>query len=448
MNKTQIINLCKSEITKTTGCTDPGVICYAVAIARKNLGKTPEKIDLILSLNIFKNAVNAGIAGTGESGIELAAAIGALSDNVEDKLSILESVTDSMIEKAKEIVKKNSITVKSLFPEIKKGGISPKDLLYIEVNAKAADDVVKVVIDSDYTNISLIEKNGKIIHENNHDFTLQTKASIKGIPFSSLIETILSIDTNEFRFLLDSAKVNFESAQKGLKDNKTSFGKSIYSASKFNSPDDNHDNEQLPCCTAKSVEIYTASAAEARMIGLNIPIIALTGSGNQGITALVGVYSASLNIKPSEDILLQSLAISTICTILFKSYLGRLTTICGSAIAAAAGVAAGVVHLLKGNTQDIVNAIHSVVGTFAGMICDGAKVSCAYKLSAAASSAVEYAYLAMNGVYIPKGNGIIGYTIEQTLENLAMLNNIGMVETDRTIVKIMEKMLKDKTEKA
>jgi L-cysteine desulfidase len=441
MEKNLIIDFCKIELTRTTGCTDPGVICYAVAIAKENLGEIPEKIDLTLSLNIFKNAVNVGIPGTGESGIELAAALGAVSENSSAKLSILESVNPKMIEEAKKIVNKKIITVKSLFPENSKEGLTAKELLYIEVNAAKGSDIVKVVIHSDYTNVALIEKNSKLIYKNNENILSKSKMNIKSEKFSDLVNTILSINPEDFEFLLDAAKVNFEAAEKGLSDRNTIFGKSISNISNCGIPT---DKRPIACCTAKSVEAYTAAAGEARMIGLKVPVIALTGSGNQGITALVGVYSASLKINPPKELLIQALAISTISTILFKSYLGRLTTICGCAVAASVGVAAGVVHLLGGKIEDMVNAIHSVIGTFAGMICDGAKVSCAYKLSAAASSAVEYAYFAMNGAFVPKGDGIIGYTIEQTLENLATLNNIGMVETDRTIVKIMEKTLKDK----
>ncbi|MCR4422274.1 MAG: serine dehydratase subunit alpha family protein [Spirochaetales bacterium] len=441
MEKDIILELIKNELTRTTGCTDPGVICYAVAVAKENLGEVPDKIDLKLSLNIFKNAVNVGIPGTGESGIELAAALGAVSENSNAKLSILESVTPKMIEEAKSLVNKRIISVKSLFPENIKEGLTPKELLYIEVNVFKGSDSVKVVIHSDYTNVALIEKNKKIIFENEENISSKSRMNIKSEKFSDLVNTILSMESKDFEFLLDAAKVNFEAAEKGLSDRNTIFGKSIFGISHCAIA-----NELRPvaCCTAKSVETYTAAAGEARMIGLKVPVIALTGSGNQGITALVGVYSASLKINPSKDVLLQALAISAISTILFKSYLGRLTTICGCAVAASVGVSAGVVHLLGGKIEDMVNAMHSVIGTFAGMICDGAKVSCAYKLSAAASSAVEYAYFAMNGAFVPKGDGIVGYTIEQTLENLATLNNIGMVETDRIIVKIMEKTLKEK----
>lgn len=437
MKKEDIIELCKNELTKTVGCTDPGVICYATSLARKYLGEIPEKIDILLSLNIFKNAVNVGIPGTGEAGIELAAALGAISENSDAKLSILETINTDMIKQAKEIVKKKIINVKSKINENNKSELTPKDILYIEINAIKGNDTVKVVIHSDYTNVALIEKNGKIILKNDEDINFKSKLNLKGQKFKDLVELILKIEPENFDFLLEAAKINFEAAQKGLSDRNTIFGKSIFGI--------NHcaiSNELRPvaCCTAKSVETFTAAAGEARMIGLKVPVMALTGSGNHGITALAGVYSAAIKMNSDEKSILYALAISTISTILVKSHLGRLGAICGCAIAASVGVAAGVVYLLGGNIDDMVNAMHSVIGTFAGMICDGAKVSCAYKLSAAASSAVEYAYFAINGAYIPKGDGIVGYSLEQTLENLAMLNNIGMVEADKVIVKIIENM--------
>lgn len=441
MKKEEIIELCRNELTKTVGCTDPGVICYAVALARKHLQGIPDKIELTLSLNIFKNAVNVGIPGTGEAGIELAAALGAISENSDAKLSILETIDSDMIKQAKEIVNKKIISVKSKLNENNKSELTPKDILYIEINAIKGNDTVKVIIHSDYTNVALIEKNGKTILKNEEDINFKSKFNLKGQKFKDLVESILKIEAENFNFLLEAAKINFEAAQKGLSDRNTIFGKSI---SGINHCAISNELRPVACCTAKSVETFTAAAGEARMIGLKVPVMALTGSGNHGITALAGVYSAAIKMNSDEKSILYALAISTISTILVKSHLGRLGAICGCAIAASVGVSAGVVYLLGGSIDDMVNAMHSVIGTFAGMICDGAKVSCAYKLSAAASSAVEYAYFSMNGAYVPKGDGIVGYSLEQTLENLAMLNNIGMVEADKVIVKIIENMLKEK----
>ncbi|HNV43387.1 MAG TPA: L-serine ammonia-lyase, iron-sulfur-dependent, subunit alpha [Exilispira sp.] len=481
MTKENLIKLIKHELTRTTGCTDPGVICYAVALGKKYLDKIPDKIELNMSLNIFKNALNVGIPGTGEIGIELAAALGVFSNNSDAKLSILEGVSQEQIQAAKKYRSEGKITVKCIIPDDQKAIISPQDLLYVEANLFSDKDRVKVVIHSDYTNVALIEKNNTIIFkqdslaENKHpslcesenkkmenknvqyknnsskdtgyfslniddDFDESSinnlRNSLKKDRFEDIIKSILEIEETSFKFLFDAAKTNFEAAISGLDSKNTRFGKSLSDIG-FCSKSD--ELRPTACCAARSVETYTAAAGEARMLGLPVPIMALTGSGNQGITALVGVYSANRRIDASENVLLQALAISAITTILVKSYLGRLTTICGCAVAASTGVAAGVVHLLGGRTKEMVDAINSVIGTFAGLICDGAKLSCAYKLSATASAATEYAYLAVNGTSIPAGDGIVGYTIDETFTNLAYLNNPGMVETDKKIVDILLK---------
>jgi L-cysteine desulfidase len=188
----------------------------------------------------------------------------------------------------------------------------------------------------------------------------------------------------------------------------------------------------------------TAAAGEARMMGLIVPIIAIAGSGNHGITNFLGVSAVAEELGATELKTARALAISSTITIYIKGYVKRMTAFCGCAVAAATGVAAATVYLLDGCYGQMVQTMQSVIGTLGGMFCDGAKESCAYKLSTATAMAIQFAYLAMKGCGIPNGIGIVGNTIEDSFYNLGQLNNPGMVETDRIIAQLIERTLKSK----
>jgi L-cysteine desulfidase len=182
----------------------------------------------------------------------------------------------------------------------------------------------------------------------------------------------------------------------------------------------------------------TGAAAEARMLGVQVPIMAITGSGNHGITNFLGMAAVAMELGASRSQTIKALALTSMITIYIKGFTSALTSFCGCAIAPATGIAAGTVYLLGGSVEQMVHAMQSVVGTFAGMLCDGAKESCAYKVSTVTSSAVEYAYLAMEGTYIPEVNGIVGRTIEETFANLGKLNNPGMLKTNEVVVEFVK----------
>jgi L-cysteine desulfidase len=165
-----------------------------------------------------------------------------------------------------------------------------------------------------------------------------------------------------------------------------------------------------------------------------VPVMAIAGSGNHGIANFLGILGVSETLDSSPEKTARALAISSTVTVVIKAYSSRLSAFCGCAVAAAAGVAAGTVYLLGGSYTDSVNAMQSVIGTLAGMVCDGAKESCAFKLSSSVALAVQFSYLALEGACIPAGMGLLGSTIEKTFENLGRLNDPGMVTVDRLML--------------
>jgi L-cysteine desulfidase len=184
------------------------------------------------------------------------------------------------------------------------------------------------------------------------------------------------------------------------------------------------------------------------MAGLPVPIMAIVGSGNHGIANFLGILAVAEVLESPREKLAKALAISSTVTVYIKSILKRMTAFCGCSVAAATGVAAGTVYLLGGSRDDAIHAMQSVIGTLAGMLCDGAKESCAYKLSASTATAIQFAYLAMQGAYVPAGMGVVGNTIEGTIENLGRLNNPGMVETDRLVLELIEQVQTDRARRA
>ena len=183
----------------------------------------------------------------------------------------------------------------------------------------------------------------------------------------------------------------------------------------------------------------TAAASEARMLGLVVPVMAIAGSGNHGITSFLGTFVVADSLGASEEHMVRALAISSALTVYAKEHIKRMTAFCGCSIAAATGVSAATVYLLGGTFEQSVLAINSLVGTLGGMFCDGAKESCAYKLNTAVMMAVQFAYLAADGCGLPAGIGIVGRTIEDTFYNLGQLNNPGMLETNRIILELIER---------
>jgi len=222
------------------------------------------------------------------------------------------------------------------------------------------------------------------------------------------------MDTGGLSFLIDAANLNKEATVKGLSAPALRLGGYLnrrISAAGYK------------CAPWERAQLYTAAVCEARMQGLNVTIMAVSGSGNHGITSSIGILAAAEELGSDNEALVRALAISTMITVYIKGCVKRMTAFCGCAVAAATGVAAGTVYLLNGTFEQSEQAMRSVIGSIGGMFCDGAKLSCAYKLSTSACMAVQFAYMAMEGCSIPASVGIVGNTIEKTFMNLGMLNN-------------------------
>jgi L-cysteine desulfidase len=303
------------------------------------------------------------------------------------------------------------------------------DPLYIKAQVTSGRRHAHAIIYGDYTHVVEVAVDGNLIYSDASKESALDQVTLKDYSLEELFVVISEMSAEDLSFLLEAAAVNRQAAMAGLATPAASRLSPALSALKSDLP--------APAAAAYHAQCLTAAACEARMSGLPVPVMAIAGSGNHGIANFLGILGVSETLHSSPEKTARALAISSTVTVVIKAHSSRLSAFCGCAVAAAAGVAAGTMYLLGGSFADSVNAMQSVIGTLAGMVCDGAKESCAFKLSSSVALAVQFSYLALDGAFVPAGMGILGGTIEKTFENLGQLNNPGMVTADRLMLRMI-----------
>ncbi len=421
MDRPRLLALLKSELERSTGCTDPGAVALAVSRARRELGAKPDAIEVIVSPNVFKNGVGVGIPGTGKRGLVIAAALGASIDRHEAGLAIFEHVTPEVLARAEAEVAAGRVRVR--YAE------SP-DPLYIRAELHGGEHSAHAIIAGDYSDIVEVGRDGKVVLSRPRAEEQAKADTLLERSLESLFGLLADASVDELEFFGEVADINEAAARVGLGDERLRLGRSLARTS---------SELPQPFAAIRAAQVWTAAASEARMAGLPVTVMAIAGSGNHGITFSLGIAAVAKELGSSRERLLRALAIGALVTVVIKCHVHRMTAFCGCSIAASTGVAAGVVHLLGGDFAASEGAMQSVVGTLSGMLCDGAKESCAYKLSTSASFAIQSAYAAIEGVSIPRGMGVVGRSIEESFANLGVLNESGMATTDRVVLGIIEK---------
>lgn len=418
VDKQKILCLLKREIVPALGCTDPIAVAYAVSKASEVLEKKPEFIELYLSINIIKNSLGVGIPGTDMIGVEIAAALGAIAGDSNKGLEVLKGATAEQVSLAKEMV--NNKNIKTCLKEI-------EDKLYIEAICRADNEYSKVIVRGGHSNIVHIEKNDNILYEAeccNNSANEEITLTIKDI-----YDFALSIDFKDIEFLLESAEMNKNVSQEGLKgDYGLKVGKMLKESGAFALMSNDLANE---------IVAATAAASDARMSGCPLPIMTTAGSGNQGITTTLPSVVLSESLGKSKEELARALVISNLVTIHLKSYLGRLSPLCGAGIAASTGSCCAMTYLLGGELKNIEYAVKNMIANVSGMICDGAKTTCALKIATAVNAAIQCSLLALKGMHPSNTDGIIHEDVEITIQNLGKLGMEGMNKTDESILQMM-----------
>ena len=420
------------EVAPALGCTEPTAIALGAAAAASLIHSKndPYTIELWLDPNIFKNGLAVAIPGTGgKSGLDLAAAIGALAGDAALGMEVLMPITDEDVLRAAQFVEKGKVKIHLMENH---RGLFVKTV--IQNNNEEAVSQIEVLHD----NITILIQNGQTITD--HPFYRKEGARKKGnatdlekalkeISMNEILEIMASLDNADLDFIEKGIEMNMALAQYGLTH---ACGLQVGSTLKR--------LEKKGLVTRDMIHdarVLTASAGDARMSGARFPAMSSAGSGNHGLTAILPVKAVADHLGTSRNDLCRAVGLSHIVTACIKAHTGRLAAICACSVAAGAGAAAAIAWLFKGTTEEIGAAVENIIEDLAGVICDGAKNSCALKLDTAAGTAVQAALFAVNGLNVKMTDGIVGESPEKTIRNIGILSSEGMVETDRVILKIM-----------
>lgn len=410
----------KKEVVPSEGCTEPIAIAYAASIAAEHLKGEIKEVNIYLSKNVIKNALGVGIPGTGGVGIEIAAALGISIQKSYKKLTILSNFTEDELKKAKEIVDKNIINIKQK---------NTHKALYIEVELLSETSKSKVIIEDTHTNVTLIECDDEIIMDNNSEVSEDLEEDYKLFKIADIYNFAKEADFDDIKFILESAKMNKKVSEEGLKgDYGLQVGSKIIQKGNFNLFSNDASNKIIA---------VSAAASDARMDGCAMPIMTTAGSGNQGIACSIPVAQTARLLDKSEEELARALVLSNLVTIRIKKHMGRLSPLCGAGIAGATGASCGITYLLGGDLENINYCINNMISDLSGMICDGAKETCALKIATGTNAAIQCANLAINGISATANDGIVAKDVEETIESIETLIQNGFKNVDDTILNIM-----------
>lgn len=436
MMKFTVKDILEMEVTLALGCTEPVAIALGAAAAATLLpAKEFDSIEIWIDPNIYKNGLAVIIPGTdGMIGLDTAAALGAYGGNPERGLEVLESLNDETIARAKTLLAKNRVKV-NLRDEVG---------LHVRTRLVAGENVAESLIVDLHNNIVSLRLNGEEVD----DSPLLARAKKKGgkhtlaeleawlreLTLEQILDLTADLDDSDLDFLEVGVNHNLALAEYGLKHGSgLGIGKAIDRLIK---------QKLMVKDMSSSARRLTSAAADARMGGAKLPAMSSAGSGNHGLTAILPIWAMKDFIDHDRETVLRAIGLSHIITAYVKAHTGRLSAVCGCSVAAGAGATAGITYLVGGDVHHMEGAIKNILEDLAGVICDGAKAGCAIKLNTAAGAAVQAALFSLHGVNVKDTDGIIGNSTQKTIQNMGELSHDGMINADKTILKIMrEKQL-------
>lgn len=413
-NYSAYVSLLKSELIPAMGCTEPIAIAYAAATARDTLGRFPDSAHIEVSGNIIKNAKSVVVPHTGGMrGIDSALIAGLVAGRAEARLEVISEVTPDEIDRMNEV--KKTLPVKVALAD-------GEEAFYIHVTLTSGTDTAEVEVIGRHTNITKIKKNGNTVFHSDNDIT----ASTERVPLTveEIVDFADNVDISEVKDVLDrQISYNMAIAEEGLRnDYGANIGKVYLSA--------------YPNDVSIRAKAYTAAGSDARMNGCELPVIIVSGSGNQGMTASIPVIVYAREMGVSAELLYRALCLSDLITIHVKSGIGTLSAYCG-AVAAGAGAGCGIAYLHGGKYREIAHTLVNALAIDSGLICDGAKASCAAKIATAVENGLLGFHLFRAGNQFFGGDGIVKKGVENTIGSIARLAKDGMRQTDKEILHIM-----------
>lgn len=415
-----IIALIKREVVPAIGCTEPVAVSLCVARATELLGAKPDSVSVRLSANILKNAMGVGIPGTGMIGLPIAIALGVLVGRSEYGLEVLKDADEQAVEAGRRFIEEKRISVQL------KEGITEK--LYIEVTVTASGHYAEAIISGGHTTFVYMRRDDEVLLDERKPSSEQANVQDMELTLQRVYDFATTSPVEELQFILESRRLNKAAAESAFAaDYGHSLGKTLRGEKEIKIMGDSIFSRILS---------YTSSACDARMGGAMVPVMSNSGSGNQGITATLPVVVYGEECGASEEQIIRALTLSHLTVIYIKQSLGRLSALCGCVVAAS-GSSCGITYLMGGGYEEVAMAVKNMIANLTGMICDGAKPSCALKLASGVSTAVLSAMMAMEHRCVSKLEGIIDEDVDTSIRNLTSIGRDGMDETDKLILNIM-----------
>ncbi|MBQ8492969.1 MAG: serine dehydratase subunit alpha family protein [Alistipes sp.] len=419
----EIIALMNREIVPAIGCTEPIAVALCVAKATEILGCSPERIEARLSANVLKNAMGVGIPGTGMTGLPIAMALGALVGKSEYELEVLRDADAAAVEEGKKMIDQKRINVDLKY------NITEK--LYIEVEVFAGGASAMAIIAGGHSRFVHLSRCGELL------FSAEAVTSEGGdapeqrdpeLTLRRVWDFAMTAPLEEVEFILEAKRLNMNAAYESLKGE---YGHAIGKLFRAES-ERNIMGDTLHC----QIVGMTTAACDARMAGAMIPVMSNSGSGNQGLTSTVPVVVYGEQCNATHEQMVRALVLSHLTVIYIKQSLGRLSALCGCVVAAT-GSSCGITYLMGGGYEEVTKAVKNMIANLTGMICDGAKPSCAMKCASGVSTAVVSALMAMNNRWVKSVEGIIDDDVDRSIRNLTDIGRDAMTHTDAMILRIM-----------
>ena len=411
------VQLLHKELVPAMGCTEPIAVAYAAAVAARELKCLPETVDIRVSANIIKNVKSVIVPNTGGlHGLEAAAAAGIVAGDPDSKLLVISKVTEAQQKEIADYLQTAAFTVE----ESDSGALFDIQILLSGGGHRAMCRIVE-----DHTNIVRIEQDDSTVYERRLNEEQQEVSPEKALlSVEKIVEFADTADIADVQQLLDrQIRCNMEIANEGLEHN---YGARIGQVLLKSRGDD----------VITRAKAYAAAASDARMSGCEMPVVINSGSGNQGITASVPVIIYAQELQATQEQLYRALLVSNLVTLHLKSGIGPLSAYCG-AISAGCGAAAGITYLYGGKFRQIAHTIVNAIAICSGVICDGAKASCAAKIASAVEAGLLGMEMFRQGSQFLGGDGIVTKGVENTIRNVSQLASEGMRKTDAEIIKIM-----------
>ena len=420
----------RSEVKPALGCTEPGAVALAVARACAEL---PDRgnvaaVRVTVSANIYKNGMAVGIPGAGGArGNAIAAALGAICGDASRGLEVLAGTKPEDVEKAEAWVEEKRATI---YCDQDRGGV------YVLASVFTPEHKAMCLIEGSHSNIVKVTADGETTFEKERPSGASSGFADDGFPtlFADVLKMADEMDGEDEDFIWEGVEMNDRIAAEGIK---PAGGGSLQSS---NFGLILRNDEKVGDFVPVALEIRTtaSAAAEARMSGVQLPVMSSAGSGNHGITAIIPIAVLGRRAGKSRSEIAKAIAVSHLATSFVKRNLGRLSPVCGCSVAAGAGAAAGMTYLMGGTYDQICSAMSLLLSNIAGMLCDGAKESCALKVGSASSEAYCAMEWALEGQHLTVPQGVFGASIEETVANVGRVSREGMKTVDRVMIDILD----------